>query len=621
MENEIKESDKEDKNLQKQNNENNFNPNDLYLEQENKIINSYKERNNRIKTCFEIMYGRYQLSQEFYELLINLIKDYKEVKLKNIDNLTNLLNKYFHEEKINNNNKRDNSQIYTIKSEFKEIIKIQIQAERDRINQLNLVDKNKNIEDKINESQKLLDNLNNLYNSYIKSINEIEKKHLKYLKCFNDYEIKLIDTVEKKLKNKDTNSNDSSFENINNSIDINKEKDDNNNLKDFIFNENEQKEFNELSTKLLKKEKKYKKLLRLYDENIHPSYLQFKKCIDDLSEYHNDFNEQENQLFTLVYLGFIVSIESQHIYQKKELNFQNLTNINYQNYKELNKLFESITFENYKPVMLYPNKDDYHPCKELPPEIVIKLSNYINSNFPYVTKIKIGDYEEPNQKIINTITKKIFEDDIVSENEENIIKKVLTKNEYRLKFLKSLNDYRVKGKFIISNKNLIVLGNIISLITDLYDINKKDYDILNLLIIMSQTYYTLNYKKEKVYLLRFIEDHKIFSSEELWIFYIDESINREMNGKEKKMMEELNLDEEAKNERINNIYFTVLLSVTQNILEFKIDKLTIMKIMSNLIDKKYKITPIYIEQIFTLIDETVYEKRTKFNPYKDILDQ
>ena len=119
MENEIKESDKEDKNLQRQNNENNFNPNDLYLEQENKIINSYKERNNRIKTCFEIMYGRYQLSQEFYELLINLIKDYKEVKLKNIDNLTNLLNKYFHEEKINNNNKRYNSQIYTIKSEFK----------------------------------------------------------------------------------------------------------------------------------------------------------------------------------------------------------------------------------------------------------------------------------------------------------------------------------------------------------------------------------------------------------------------------------------------------------------------------------------------------------------------
>ena len=91
--------------------------------------------------------------------------------------------------------------------------------------------------------------------------------------------------------------------------------------------------------------------------------------------------------------------------------------------------------------------------------------------------------------------------------------------------------------------------------------------------------------------------------------------------KKKKLLEELNLDEDAKNERINNIYFTVLLSVTQNILEFQIDKLTVMKIMSYMIDKKYKIMPVYIEQIFSLIDETVYEKRTKFNPYKEIYEK
>ena len=53
---------------------------------------------------------------------------------------------------------------------------------------------------------------------------------------------------------------------------------------------------------------------------------------------------------------------------------------------------------------------------------------------------------------------------------------------------------------------------------------------------MSQTYYTLTKRKEKVYLLRFIEDHELFQSEELWPFYIDESINREINGKEKKII-------------------------------------------------------------------------------------
>ena len=41
--------------------------------------------------------------------------------------------------------------------------------------------------------------------------------------------------------------------------------------------------------------------------------------------------------------------------------------------------------------------------------------------------------------------------------------------------------------------------------------------------------------------------------------------------------------------------------------------------MTNLIDKKYKLIPIYIEQILCLIDGTVYEKRKKFNVNIDIL--
>ena len=79
------------------------------------------------------------------------------------------------------------------------------------------------------------------------------------------------------------------------------------------------------------------------------------------------------------------------------------------------------------------------------------------------------------------------------------------------------------------------------------------------------------------------------------------------------------VDAETRNGQINNIYFSVLLSVTQNILEFQINKDTIMKIMTNLIDKKYKLTPLYIEQIFSLIEETKYEKKNKFDVNIDIL--
>ena len=613
---------KKDDAFQNENINNNIEHQDnLFLIQENRIINNYNEKKNRIQNYFNMMYERYYQSQEFYEFFINLIKDYKESKLNNIQSLTNILNKYFHDDN-KDSKKAYNNQINTIIKEFKEIIKIQIKCEKDKINQLDL-DFSKNIEEDIKTGKKLLDNLNNLYNSYMNSIEEIKKQHLEYLEYFNSYEIKLINEVESKLKNtknqKENNNNDSS-EDINKNININNEIKKNANIIDSLFYQNEPNEFNEMTKKLLEKEKKYKKLLKNYDEDIHPLYLKFKQYISDLSGCHKEFNELENQLFTVVYLGFIVSIQSQHNYQEKVLNFENLIKINYQDCKELNHLFETINFENYKTVFIYSNKDDYHSCKDLPPEYVIEISKIINSKFPYIPKLDIGDYEEPNYKIIKIVTEKMLNNEIISENEENTIINVLKKKKYRLIFLRKINSFRANGKFILTNENLIILGNIIRTIIDLFDMNNKDYDVLNLLIIMSQTYYTLNYKKKKIYLIRFIEDHHLFESEELWSFYIEESIKRDIIEKEKTNLENgLILDEETRNMQINNIYFSVLLSITQNILEFQIPKDTIMKLMTNLIDKKYKLIPVYIEQIFSLIEETKYENRNKFDVNIDIL--
>ena len=616
------------------NTNNNINQNNFHTTQENTTINNYNEKKTKIKNCYDIIYERYQQSQEFYELFINLIKDYKEVKNKNIENLNNLIRKYFPEDD-KQYKKVDNLQINTIKSEFKEIIKNQINAETDEINQLNFDNKIKNISlDDINKSKKLLDNLKNLYNSYINSINNIEKKHIKYLKYFNEYENKLIDFVDKNIKSNGYNNNNNNNNNNNSNkkeknheiITTNEEENKNDiNINDFIYDEKDLNEINVMTKKLVKKEKKYRKILKEYDEQIHPKYLEFKKCIDDLSIYHNVFNEQENQIFTFVYLGYVISIESQHSYQKKELNFENLTAINYQNYNELNELFESITFEKYNMTLISSNKEDNHLCKQIPPEVIIKLSNLMNSYFPYIPKLEDGDYEEPNNRLIKTFIRKIFnEDGVVSENEENNLNIILKESQYRFLFLKTLNYKRIEGIFLLSGKHMILLGNAIRTITDLYDIKTDDFEVLKLLIIMCQTYYTLNNEKTKIYLIRFIEDHSLFRSGDIWEYYIDESIRREIIEKEKndKAEDDLVLDEETKNFKLCNIYFSVILSVTQNILEFQIDKDIIKTIIINVINQKYNqinLIPVYIEQIISLIDETIYQKRKKFNIDVDIL--
>ena len=607
------ENEEEENHINEQINNNN---NEVYLKQENEVINYYNKKRNKIKKNYDIIYERFTQSHEFYRLFNNLIKDYKENIFKNIDNLKKILNTYFPNN--DNNKETKNCQIDTIKKELKEIIKNQIKSEDEKINQLNFEKKMETIINNLNKSKELLINFDNLYKSYIKSIDDIQNKHLKYLKYFNNYEIILIDTIDKNLKNK--NNNNSSKNNYYNKNEIITNENINNILNEIIMDENAQNELNQMTKKLLKKESKYKKLLKDFDENIQSKYLEFKKCIDNLSKYHNDFIEQENQIFTFVYLGYTISIEHQNDYQKRKLNFENLTSFDYKNYKELDQLFENINFENYNAVLISSNRNDNHLCKEIPSNIIIKLSQIINYYFPYIPKLKEGDYEEPNIRFIKILTAKFFEEEIISEEEENKIINILKYNKYRLEFLKSLNFFRTKGKFMLTKKNFITLGNVIRTITDLYDIKNGDIEVLNLLIIMCQTYYTINYKKKKIYLIRFIEDHKLFQSEELWKYYIEESINKEIKIKEKNQSEEDNEEnEDIKKHKKYNLYFTILLSVTQNIMEFQVNKEIIKNIINDLISKKYNLTQMYIEQIESLIEGTVYEKKNKFNVNIDVL--
>ena len=616
---------KEDENNQNFND--GINNNELYLKQIDEISKSYKRKKDKIKNYFDAINEQYEESHKFYELFYNLIKDYKECKTKNIENLNNILNKYF----VNDNSSKDNCQVETIKREFKEIINNQILSEKEKIRQLNYDDKINNALNDINKSKELINNLNNLYNSYIKSIDDIQKININYLKYFNNYEVKLIETVDKNIKTQSKNNNINNFlVEYNNFINNNKnpisqDKIDLNNINinEFIYDEKEQNEFNEMTQKLKQKENKYKELLKIYDDNINPKYQEYKKYIENIDLYHNNFIEQENQIFTFVYLGYIISLENESVYLKKQINFEKLTSISFQNFRELNQLFDTINFEKYNMILISPNKDDNHMCKEIPSNIIKKLSYIINYNFPYIPKLQKRDYEEPNIRFIFNLCEKIFEKKDILMEEETKIANLLKNPKYRFAFLKCLNFFRAKGQFVLKNEYLIILGNSVREIIDLYDKEKGEFDVLQLLIVICQTYYSINKKKEKVYLIRFIEDHELFQSEELWKYYIDESINREIKEKEKNLNEnDSSIDDEVmKNYKKCNLYFTVLLSVTQNILEFQVNKEVIKKIMDDIIAKKYNIIPEYIEQIKSLIDETKYINKKKFDINEDILSK
>ena len=88
---------------------------------------------------------------------------------------------------------------------------------------------------------------------------------------------------------------------------------------------------------------------------------------------------------------------------------------------------------------------------------------------------------------------------------------------------------------------------------------------------MSQTYYFLNSKnKEKIYLIKYIDNLEIFKKKEFWILYINYVLDEELE----KSIRTIAVDrenEKDKNKRINNIIFTTLLSITQNMSELYLD--------------------------------------------------
>jgi hypothetical protein len=77
-------------------------------------------------------------------------------------------------------------------------------------------------------------------------------------------------------------------------------------------------------------------------------------------------------------------MENESVYQKKKINFEKLNLISFQNFKELNQLFDTINFEKYNMNLISPNKDDDHICKEIPSNIIIKLSHINKYNYQYL---------------------------------------------------------------------------------------------------------------------------------------------------------------------------------------------------------------------------------------------
>ena len=236
--------------------------------------------------------------------------------------------------------------------------------------------------------------------------------------------------------------------------------------------------------------------------------------------------------------------------------------------------------------------------------VILKL----HENFRDIRK-DINMEEEKKKFRLRTLCSKIFKIgpnvNFKKEEKEELIS-FLKENTYKSYFLITLSKQRTKGRFQRSETLLNDLSEIINVILNEAE-KEKDYEGAKNCLILSQTFYFEIQKgktKKKKYLFDYIRKNKWLNSIEFWEGIIDYMIKTEIKK---------NLDINKKNNytesekeiktRQSNIAFSQVLSYSNNMIEFCINKEDIIKTVDIFV-KKYDIEKPMAEAIYENIKST-----------------
>ena len=555
--------------------------------------------------------------------LMNFSQDYSIIFKKFIDNINELYNKY-----LNAYSKQKNYYSKIIKSVNK-IIYTQIEGLKPLIQGLN--NSINMTKDFIFEKQNIISKINNQVNNSISDLEEKYKEVQKYRNNFeqiaseaedsvyNYYKAKknnLDDSKENKINNhkeininKNNNSNDNNIEinnfllidNNNNNVLKNNNINNNKNNKNMI-NENNN---NEINIELLEKMKNYEKLYKRsvntalkYEENLLTTLNISNSNLITICEEYLEFLKNNSTEYLVHYKSFCSLIESE---LNNYLPFLSNYNIN----EEFDKIiregasrcfpFEKIKLKPYKLKIINKNSfsnDLYKKKNELNVKDIFKI---VKKLYEYLS-LRDENYNleiEEEKIIVNNITNKIlsFSNNKLSlpeetEEELNTINKLIQRKENRQIFISKINEFRNLGIFLIPEKQFNEIGNIMYNILN-YILKDNDLACVKNVMILSQTYYIIENEKKK-YLQNIIQKNPIFQSLDFWKQFIQFSIDNEIKESLKKDKSKgvfIFENEEEKDLRINNIIFSQLVPLANNMIEFGLDKNTI----KSLLQEKFEI--------------------------------
>ena len=248
-------------------------------------------------------------------------------------------------------------------------------------------------------------------------------------------------------------------------------------------------------------------------------------------------------------------------------------------------------FENFKLIEKEGFDMKFEEAKNRTQKYILKIISNMN-NYPFA---KEGTYNENNiEKLQEYLDYKREE---LSNQEIIDLTELLDTHENRIIFLQKLSDYRARGKFVLCDKDYILLSQLFNILSEKIQ-KDADYRTAEMVIILSQTYF-IEEGTKKIYIQDSFKGNKVFKDKSFWEEFLCYSINKEI-------MKTLNLDQKIQEDKENsdykfsNVVFAQILTLIDNMFEFDLDCETIKDVLNPKISV-YKLNDNFKETINDVI--------------------
>ena len=374
----------------------------------------------------------------------------------------------------------------------------------------------------------------------------------------------------------------------------------------------------------------------------------YKNSVNRVNQLVKKFNDKQNSFFE--YLPNLGNEDGAFFYRFIKIYLQNLEigekylNLNRKEMneskvvEEKSKLRELIEMnENNKrnetsvELIQYQSDLEFYKCKDKKEfELMALTVDTINKN---IDKDIFPNYN--------------YKDELKNYNERKLIEKLLeTKGDIDEKtaqeFLDSLKDKANHRTLIIvlsklrSNNRDLKIKSLFELLGKAFNIllqnaeKNNEYDIAKNCMILSQTYFILDEKKNKIYLFEQIKKNPWLISPSFWRGFIDDMMKLEFI-RIKKQFIFMNLDIEKKKNitpkqktKLNDVVFTQLLPCVSNMIDFQIDKRIILKITNDFAQQYNYLSTKNMDSLISLISkdkEEIEKLRKEYNPSLEQLNK